>query len=96
MRTMNQISMANYFSSIEPKLTDKEAKVLEAIEELYPCTLDMVAEYLAVPPHTISGRITGLKNKRKIAPVGVTKNKNGSTCSMYQPTNTEQDSEDIY
>lgn len=85
MRSMNQTSLLNYFNIVKPKLTERETRVLEAIEELQPCRLEDVAVYMRVPEHTISGRITGLVKKHQIITHGRTENSRGSTVNVYIP-----------
>lgn len=92
-RQMSQISIDNYFSEVEPKLTNKESWVLEAIEELYPCTSEMVAEHYGVGINKISGRFTGLRNKGKIKIAYVVRNPR--TVGYYMPTEVENEYTDI-
>lgn len=66
MKSMNQISIANYFNKVQPQLTKREEWVLEAIEKLEPCTAEAVANYYKVGINIVSGRFTGLKNKGRI------------------------------
>lgn len=84
MRTISQISMSNYLG-LKPKLTDREQWVLEAIEDLAPCTAEMVAEHYGVGVNVVSGRFTGLKKKRKIERAYDGVNRNGNKVSYYQP-----------
>lgn len=85
MRNFSQISMANYFTSVEPVLTKREMWVLEAIEDLAPCTAEMVAEHYGVGVNVISGRFTGLKNKGKIAKSYEGRNRLGNKVAYYEP-----------
>ncbi len=86
MRKMSNISIDNYLRAIEPKLTKREAWVLEAIEELAPCTAEMVAEHYGVGIHIISGRFTGLKNKHKIVKAYDGTNRWGNKVGYYEPS----------
>lgn len=73
------------YSALKPKLTDREAWVLEAIEELAPCSVDMVAKHYGVGVNVISGRFTGLKNKRRIAFDHAGINEFGNKVGFYRP-----------
>lgn len=65
-RTMNQISIENYFNTVKPALTERENWVLRAIEDLGEASAYTAASYLEVPINMVSGRFTGLYNKGKI------------------------------
>ena len=96
MRTMSQISMMNYFNVVQPKLTERESWVLEAIEELAPCTAEMVAEHYGVGINVISGRFTGLKKKDKIVKAFIGTNSQGNKVAYYQPKDMEASLGDEY
>lgn len=81
----SQISIANYLGVVQPKLTEREAWVMEAVEELYPCSAEMVAEHYGVGVNVISGRFTGLKNKGKIVLDHYYKKPGGSRVGYYRP-----------
>jgi hypothetical protein len=86
MRSLNQLSIANYFGRVEPNLTKREQWVMEAVEELAPCTAAMVAEHYGVGEHIISGRFTGLKKKRAIFLDYEGVNQFGNKVGYYSPT----------
>jgi hypothetical protein len=85
MRVLSQISMANYFDVVKPKITERESWVLEAIEELAPCTAEMVAEHYGVGINVVSGRFTGLRKKQQIVKAYDGVNGNGNKVAYYQP-----------
>ena len=93
-RQMSQISIDNYFAVVKPKLTAREQWVLEALEEIAPACTEDVADYLKVPPHVISGRMTGLKNKRKIRKAYRGENKRGTPVDYWTPTDMEREEVD--
>lgn len=93
MRTMNQISIDNYLTVVKPKLTERESWVLTAIEDLYPCSAEMVAEHYGVGINKVSGRFTGLKNKGKIKLAYVVKSPR--TVGYYMPSEVENEYTDI-
>lgn len=66
VRAIDQVSLMNYFGIVQPKLTEREKWVLEALEEIQPACAEQVANHLKVPINVISGRMTGLKKKNKI------------------------------
>lgn len=84
-RQMSQTSIDNYFDKVEPKLTSREAWVLEAIEEMAPASTEIVAEHLGVYPNIISGRFTGLRKKGKIEKAFEQVNTRGSKVVFWQP-----------
>jgi len=96
MRTMSQVSMMNYFETVEPKLSQREAWVLEAIEELAPCTAEMVAEHYGVGVNVISGRFTGLRKKQKIVKAYNGHNSRGKRVAYWQPKDMEHEYGDTY
>ena len=85
MRQMSQISISNYLDKVEPKLTKREAWVLEAIEDLAPASAEIVAEHLGVFPNVVSGRFTGLRKKGKIVKAFEQVNARGSKVAYWQP-----------
>jgi len=67
---MEQTSL-DAFESIQEELTTKENKVFEAISELGgEATLYDIKSYLNWEVNCISGRITGLRKKKRIADTG--------------------------
>lgn len=94
-RKLSQISIDNYLTIVEPKLTKREEWVLEAIEELYPVSAEIVAEHLGVYPNQISGRFTGLKNKGKILKVFERVNSRGSKVNYWIPKEAEHEYADV-
>jgi RNA binding exosome subunit len=96
MRNLSQISLSNYFTSVEPKLTERESWVYEAIEELAPCTAEMVAEHYGVGVNVVSGRFTGLKKKRKIIKAFEGRNNLGNKVAYYQPKDMAREYDDTY
>ncbi len=66
MRQLSQVSMDNYLNVIQPGLTKREAWVLDAIQELQPCSIEQVAKHLGVGDNIISGRFSGLRGKQAI------------------------------
>lgn len=84
-RAMSQISLDNYFDKVEPKLTKRESWVLEAIEDIYPASAEIVAEHLGVPVNVISGRFTGLRKKGKIIKAFTQVNQRGSKVTHWKP-----------
>ena len=95
-RTMSQISLMNYLNVVKPNLTKREEWVLEAIEELAPCTAEMVAEHYGVGINVVSGRFTGLKNKGKIVKAYEGRNSQGNKVAYYQPKDMEREYNDAY
>jgi len=73
------------FAGLKPKLTNREEWVLEAIEDLSPCTAEMVAEHYGVGINVISGRFTGLKNKKRIVLDHEGYNQFGNRVGYYRP-----------
>jgi hypothetical protein len=90
MRAMSQISMDNFFTTVKPKLTKREEWVLEAIEEIAPCSSEMVANRLGVGVNVVSGRFTGLKKKRKIIKDHEGTNEFGNKVAYYKPVSEPQ------
>ncbi len=88
--------MANYFASVEPKLTERESWVYEAIEELAPCTAEMVANHYGVGVNVVSGRFTGLKKKHKIVKAYEGMNSLGNKVAFYQPRDMVREYDDTY
>lgn len=88
--------MANYFGVVKPNLTNREQWVLEAIEELAPCTAEMVAEHYGVGVNVVSGRFTGLKKKQKIVRAYEGTNSQGNKVAYYRPAETEMEYGDAY
>lgn len=95
MRTMSQTSLENYFGIVQPKLTERENWVLEAVEEIAPCSAEQVAIHLNVPINIISGRMTGLKRKKKIVKAYRGENKFGRAVDYWKPVNEGYDATDI-
>lgn len=85
MRIMSQTSLLAFGGRIQPTMTEREAQVMEVIEELYPTTLENVAKQLNVPEHTISGRITGLKKKGLIGSIRREHNSRMNMVDVYAP-----------
>ena len=96
MRDMSQTSILNYRTLVQPKLTEREKWVLEAIEELAPCSNEQVAEYLGVPVNVTSGRFTGLRNKKHIEKVRRGFNKQGRMVDYYRPVREDKEYGDAY
>lgn len=94
-RAMNQISINNYLTVVEPKLTNREQWVLEALEEIAPASAEMVANYLGVFPNVVSGRFTGLRKKGKIVQAGVRVNDRGIRVAYWQPEGMEREYADV-
>lgn len=91
MRSMNQMSLAAYFTKVEPELNERQSQVMEVIEINYPTTLEQISNKLKMPEHAISGRLTELKQKGLIKPMGRTMNSRGSTVNRYAPVQTEKE-----
>lgn len=89
MRQLNMNSLAVFTGRVQPNLTAREALVLEVVEEIYPTTLESIANRLKVPEHTISGRITGLKKKKLIKSIRRQHNSRQNMVDVYAPTTFE-------
>lgn len=63
-------SLDTYHETIEPELTNRQEQVLNAIEEIGPCTMHEVSNFMGVPLNTISGRFGELVKKNKIYAAG--------------------------
>ena len=63
---MQQTSLDIWHATIKRELPKRQQAVLEIIEEFQPISLHQVARKLDTFPHVISGRITELKDKRRI------------------------------
>lgn len=96
MRAMSQTSIDNYIGLVKPKLTEREKWVLDAIEEIAPCSAEMVARHLNVPINIISGRMTGLKNKEKITKSYRGINDRGAKVDFWQPSEMEREENDSF
>lgn len=88
MRQMSQLSLDAY-AELKPKLTEREQWVLSAIENLGEASAETVAEYYGVGINIVSGRFTGLRNKRQILKSDKKLNKFGRNVQYYRPARTE-------
>lgn len=66
---MNEIKKEIY-PIIKKQLNQRQATVLKALKEIQPATGQEIANLLGVPLHTISGRITELKQKKRVEVIG--------------------------
>ena len=70
--------------------------MLEAIEEIAPCTIEMVARHLNVGDNIVSGRMTGLKKKQLIVKAFRGTNSRGAKVDYWKPSEMESDENDSY
>jgi predicted transcriptional regulator len=68
------------------KFTEREQQILDLLDRHGPLPLFRLAELLGVADHTISGRLTSLKQKGAIQPTGerAIKPITGSKCDVYR------------
>ena len=70
----------NYYYHIMPELTTREEEVYQAMQSIAePCTMHRVANFMDVGLNSISGRFSKLVEKKKIKPIGKTKDKRPRT-----------------
>ena len=85
---MNKNSLKVYYESILPDIKKRHLKVMNALSVLGEATSLEVADYLNVPLHSISGRISELSSseygKPLIEAIGTKKNRYGNTCAIYR------------
>lgn len=62
--------LETYHEKIKPELTERQQKVLEAIDKIQPCTMHEVADKMNVPLNTISGRFGELVKKEVLEITG--------------------------
>lgn len=62
---IQQTSLLAY-REIKPTLNDRQAKVLQAIEAIYPACNAQVAQYLGWPINTVTPRVLELRGKFKV------------------------------
>jgi hypothetical protein len=74
------------FKSIHD-LGERQSAVYGAIEELGMATLEILADYLHMPVHAISGRVTELKRYGMVEVTGLTKNRSGASASILTTIN---------
>ena len=91
MRLMSQISIDNYLGTVKPNLTAREKQALEILEELGQGSTDDIADYLKVTPNRVSGRMTGLKNKKLIVFVRTDFNKLGNSVGIWKPRDMQDE-----
>lgn len=86
MKNVAPNSLAAY-NGLKPKLTPREAWVIDALDDIYPASVEEVAAHLGVYPNIISGRFTSLKNKEQIVIDSRTKNVRGQWVTRWRPKN---------
>lgn len=89
MRQMNQLSLESYRSKVKPNITNMESVVLEALEEIYPASAEMVANHMKITINRVSGRITGLRKKNLIVVAYKAHNPAGNLVAFWMPNNAE-------
>lgn len=83
MITMQQTSIETYFNHVKPKLGERQRAVLEAIEELEPCTNKQLARHLQWEINSITPRVLELRKLNKVVEYGRIKDVNGRPSMMW-------------
>lgn len=91
-RQMSQTSIDAY-RELETKLTEREQWVYEAVEDIAPCSIEQVAKHLKVGDNIVSGRMTGLKNKKKIVKAYRGLNSRGRAADFWVPAERDEDAD---
>lgn len=95
-RVMSQVSILNYLEGVKPNLQRNETLILEALEDIgRAATAEEVAEFIKWPLQSVSGRFTGLKNKKKIVFAFKDVNSRGRQVSYYLPAGWEREAADV-
>lgn len=81
--TVAETSLETFYQN-KPKFTEDQRQVRQIIKENGPITGSAVARMMQKPYHSISGRITELKDMNVIEVVGKTTNKFGNPARLYQ------------
>jgi len=81
--TVAETSLETFYNN-QQKFTQDQREVRQIIKEHGPMTGSSVARRMKKPYHSISGRITELKNMDVIEVVGRTTNKFGNPARLYQ------------
>jgi len=72
------------FTKNQKQFHNDRDKVFHIIRKHQPISGSMIARKMQKPYHTVSGRITELKNQNRIEIAGHTKNRFGNTTRTYQ------------
>lgn len=83
MTQMQITSIEAYFTKVKPTVGPKQQKVLEAIEELGPCTDSMIVEFLNWPINCVTPRRNELVKKGKVKKAFIGESQNGRSAVWW-------------
>ena len=89
MSNITQTSMLAWFE-VKPKLGEKQANVLEALELKYPATDKMLAAYLGWPINCVTPRRNELVKKGKVVEARIDKDITGRKATYWKPARTQE------
>ena len=84
------------FAEARKSLNNKQKLVLEAIEEIAPCSDKQIASHLDWPINSVTPRRGELFKKDKITDAYVAKDFTGRKCTFWRPVTKEREAPDSY